>query len=244
MEVIKRGHIYVITNQTNGKQYVGQAVSHRKNHNKYIPFGYEGRFRDHISEAICNTKKKQCWYLNNAIRCDGASAFTVKLLEECSPDQMDALEQKYICELQTEFPNGYNLTKGGRTLEHIRHSEYTAVNPAGKRGGCEFRDETTRQRIKERVSAFYEQNDSACKRRSLRSQEQHKQLKLDRYQNTQIDPQNMESYMTTQKNRVVVRIHGKKITFGGKHQTPEQWRIRALEFLQTLATLPNCSGKP
>ena len=42
----------------NNKIYVGQAVTHRLNKNKYRYFGYEGRFKDHISEAINNTKKK------------------------------------------------------------------------------------------------------------------------------------------------------------------------------------------
>jgi group I intron endonuclease len=239
-----RGHIYVITNETNGKQYVGQAASHRKNHGKYRLFGYEGRFRDHISEALCNTKKKQCWYLNNAIRRHGATAFSVRLLEECSPEQLDALEQKYIDEFHTFYPNGYNLTRGGRTLEHVLHDERTNTNAVGKRGGCDARSGITRQRIGERVSAFYEQNEAARKERALKTQSQHKQRKLDRWKNVDIDPENIEKYMTAQKNRVVVRIDGKMITFAGKRETPEQWRKRALEFLQTLATLPNCSGNP
>ena len=50
------GHIYKITNTKDNKHYVGQAMSHRKNLGKYKPFGYEGRFRDHISEANSNTK--------------------------------------------------------------------------------------------------------------------------------------------------------------------------------------------
>ena len=51
------GHIYLITNIQTNKQYVGQTLSHRKNKTKYRPFGYQGRFKDHISEAVCNTKK-------------------------------------------------------------------------------------------------------------------------------------------------------------------------------------------
>lgn len=39
-----------------------------------------GRFYDHISEAINNTKNKQCMYLNNAIRKYGKDNFTCKLL--------------------------------------------------------------------------------------------------------------------------------------------------------------------
>ena len=57
------GHIYLITCTETNKYYVGQTLSHRKNRNKYRPFGYQGRFKDHISEALCNTKKKQCTYL-------------------------------------------------------------------------------------------------------------------------------------------------------------------------------------
>ena len=34
-----------------------------------------GRFKDHISEAKCNTKKNQCWYLNNAIRHYNANSY-------------------------------------------------------------------------------------------------------------------------------------------------------------------------
>ena len=48
--------IYKITNISNGKIYVGQAVSHILNHKRYRPYGHEGRFRCHISEAF-STKK-------------------------------------------------------------------------------------------------------------------------------------------------------------------------------------------
>ena len=52
------GHIYVITNLINKYQYIGQTRSHRLNKNKYRPFGFMGRFKDHINE--CNTHKKNC----------------------------------------------------------------------------------------------------------------------------------------------------------------------------------------
>ncbi|NBP57407.1 hypothetical protein EBU71_12900, partial [bacterium] len=83
------GQIYLITNKQTNKQYVGQTLSHRKNHNKYRPFGYIGRFKDHISEALCNTKKKQCTYLNNAIRLYGKDEFTVELITVCPKEDLD-----------------------------------------------------------------------------------------------------------------------------------------------------------
>ena len=75
------GEIYCMTNTVTKKQYIGQTVSHRKNRIKYRPFGYIGRFNDHISEALNNTKKKQCTYLNNSIRKYGKDIFTVKLIK-------------------------------------------------------------------------------------------------------------------------------------------------------------------
>ena len=53
------GEIYKITNTTNGKLYIGQTRSHRLNHNKYRPFGYLGRFKDHIHEAYSNKEDEK-----------------------------------------------------------------------------------------------------------------------------------------------------------------------------------------
>ena len=51
------GELYLITNDITKKQYVGQTLSHRKNHGRYRPFGYKGRFSDHLSEARTRTEK-------------------------------------------------------------------------------------------------------------------------------------------------------------------------------------------
>ena len=75
--------IYKITNLENGKLYVGQAVSHILNHKRYRPYGMEGRFRCHISEAF-SQKTKQCHYLNSAIRKYGKKSFIVELIKICS----------------------------------------------------------------------------------------------------------------------------------------------------------------
>lgn len=105
--------IYVITNTITNKQYVGQANTHRLNHGKYRPFGYTRRLKDHVSEAMCNTKKKQCSFLNNSIRKHGEENFKVELLERCLPVDANDLEAKYILDLGTLYPNGYNLSTGG-----------------------------------------------------------------------------------------------------------------------------------
>jgi group I intron endonuclease len=119
--------IYKITNISNGKIYVGQAVSHILNHKRYRPYGHEGRFRCHISEAF-SSKKNQSHYLNNAIRKYGVEDFTVELLECCEIDKSDEREIHYIKELNSLFPNGYNLKNGGNVFTHSDESKKRVSN--------------------------------------------------------------------------------------------------------------------
>lgn len=128
------GQIYKMTSTKTNKCYVGQTRSHKKNNNKYRPFGYNGRFNDHISEAICNTKKNQCVYLNNAIRKYGKESFVIKLIETCELDIMDERETYYIKENNSLFPNGYNLTKGGQNFSDTKVENNKDLQEFKKRG--------------------------------------------------------------------------------------------------------------
>jgi len=119
--------IYKITNHTTGKIYVGQAVSHILNHKRYRPYGHEGRFRCHISEAF-STKKNQSHYLNNAIRKYGVNDFAVELIECCEIENADEREIHYIKELNSLFPNGYNLKNGGSVFTHSDESKKRVSN--------------------------------------------------------------------------------------------------------------------
>ncbi len=119
--------IYKITNHTTGKIYVGQAVSHILNHKRYRPYGHEGRFRCHISEAF-STKKNQSHYLNNAIRKYGVDDFAVELIECCEISKADERETHYIKELNSLFPNGYNLKNGGSVFTHSDESKKRLSN--------------------------------------------------------------------------------------------------------------------
>jgi group I intron endonuclease len=119
--------IYKITNLTNGKLYVGQAVSHILNHKRYRPYGCEGRFRCHISEAF-SQKKNQSHYLNNAIRKYGVVNFVVELLEYCEILNADEREIYYIKELHSLYPDGYNLKNGGTMFTHSDESKKRVSN--------------------------------------------------------------------------------------------------------------------
>jgi group I intron endonuclease len=119
--------IYKITSLTSGKIYIGQAVSHILNHNRYRPHGYNGRFKTHISEAF-STKKNQSHYLNNAIRKYGVDDFVVDLIECCEICESDEKETYYIKEFNSLYPKGYNLKNGGSVFTHTEESKKRVSN--------------------------------------------------------------------------------------------------------------------
>ena len=114
--------IYKITNLSNNKVYVGQAVSHILNHKRYRPYGREGRFRCHISEAY-STKKHQSHFLNNAIRKYGVCNFEVELIEYCKTEDANDREIHNIAKYNSLYPNGYNLKNGGTVFIHTDESK-------------------------------------------------------------------------------------------------------------------------
>ena len=119
--------IYKITNLTTGKIYVGQAVSHILNHKRYRPYGRDGRFKCHISEAF-STKKNQSHYLNNAIRKYGVADFVVDLLEYCEIAEANEKEIHYIKHYNSLFPHGFNLKNGGSVFTHSDESKKRVSN--------------------------------------------------------------------------------------------------------------------
>lgn len=93
--------VYCITNQANGKRYVGVTVN-----------GYENRFANHIWHS--RKERSSCRALHNAMRKYGQDAFRVELLQTAdSWEHMNQLEREWIARLSTISPSGYNLTDGG-----------------------------------------------------------------------------------------------------------------------------------
>jgi hypothetical protein len=246
------GQVYIITNTITNKVYIGQAVSHRKNRNRYIPFGYLGRFKDHISEALCNTKKKQCTYLNNSIREYGKDAFKVDLLKICSKEELDIYEQDYIKQYNSLYPNGYNLTIGGKIFKDnkISYDINNIINTPGKRGGCKYRSVETRAKIKESLKNTFGQLEEK-KRQMIRSQKQHSDNKLKKFTGINIDKNNIEQYIQIRNNKdgtkfIKIKVGNITTSFTGKYETLDTLKLRAINFLNSVnsATLPNCSGNP
>ena len=92
--------VYKITNKQNGKLYIGQTKMELYR-----------RFGSHLREAKYGGSTS---IIHNAIRKYGKDAFEIELLQECqSFEELDEAERRWIAELNTIAPNGYNIEVGG-----------------------------------------------------------------------------------------------------------------------------------
>lgn len=100
MSIKNNGYIYLITNNVNGKMYVGQTSK--------TPLQ---RFKIHVQDSYRNNERYNS-ALHKAIRKYGESNFKVETLEECNIEILGDREVYWIDKLNT-FKNGYNMTLGG-----------------------------------------------------------------------------------------------------------------------------------
>lgn len=100
MSIKNNGYIYLITNNVNGKMYVGQTSK--------TPLQ---RFKMHVQDSYRNNERYNS-ALHRAIRKYGESNFKIETLEECEIESLNSKEIYWIDKLGT-FKNGYNMTLGG-----------------------------------------------------------------------------------------------------------------------------------
>ena len=95
-----RGFIYKITNNVNGKSYIGQTIQNVKE-----------RFYQHCatkcSKAVSNMA------IHRAIKKYGKSNFTVEVIEEIDSTNLNDRERYWI-RYYDSYNNGYNSTEGGQ----------------------------------------------------------------------------------------------------------------------------------
>jgi hypothetical protein len=102
------GVVYVITNQVNGKKYVGQTINQK-------PLKY---CANHLKLAF-HEKDGREKILYRAIRKYGPDAFSYSII--CYADNqenLDEAEDYYILEYNTLSPAGYNVRRGGARGSH------------------------------------------------------------------------------------------------------------------------------
>ena len=133
-----KGVIYVITNKTNNKQYIGQAVCISSGR----PWGSKRRWQTHVKQARHN--RCECRLLEQAIRKYGEDSFTVEDLLECEIDELDQHEREYVNKYNSLAPNGYNLMTGGGNGR--KHAKSTRERMSKTRTGKTHK-EITKKRI-------------------------------------------------------------------------------------------------
>lgn len=99
--------IYKITNKLNGKSYIGQAHC------------IEMRKLQHFAALRSSGKS---WYPEARHECGNVDEdFEFTILQECSPDELDELEEYWI-NYYDSYNNGYNHTKDGQSICNTTNS--------------------------------------------------------------------------------------------------------------------------
>lgn len=102
--------IYVITNDINGKQYVGKTNN-----------SIEKRFKEHISDSRKERCEKRPLY--SAMNKYGIKHFHISILEECNAEDSSQREIYWIDKLGTYGNNGYNAIRGGDSKKYYNYEE-------------------------------------------------------------------------------------------------------------------------
>lgn len=102
--------IYVITNDINGKQYVGKTN-----------YSIEKRLKEHIRDSQKKRCEKRPLYI--AMNKYGIQHFYISLLEECFAENSADREIYWINKLCTYGHNEYNATKGGDSKKYYNYKE-------------------------------------------------------------------------------------------------------------------------
>ena len=127
--------VYLITNTSNGNQYVGKTSQ---------PLA--SRWRRHCNDAAASRGNTR---IGAAIRKYGAASFVVEVLETF-PTDAEALagEARWILAKKSLTPLGYNLTMGGEGMPGYVHSEQAKAMIGAKHRGKVLSAET-RARLSE-----------------------------------------------------------------------------------------------
>lgn len=97
--------IYKITNTINGKVYIGQTIQ-----------PLDKRWSQHKRSA----RSKEAYSIHRAIAKYGEENFIIECLCNCSIEELDRLEKKYI-EDYNSYSCGYNETHGGQGKADVKN---------------------------------------------------------------------------------------------------------------------------
>lgn len=99
-----------------GKIYIGQTV-----------YDINKRWKEHLEDAF-NSKKDHCKCLNKAIRKYGEEKCIKSIIFECEDEFLDIHEEKFIREMKSQTPHGYNIKSGGSSAKHHEETKNKISN--------------------------------------------------------------------------------------------------------------------
>ena len=111
-------YIYKITNQINGKVYIGKTLS-----------SIEERWKEHCKDYKREYCEKRPLY--RAISKYGIENFIIEQVEECPPEIVNERE-KYWIERYESFKYGYNATIGGDGKQYLDYDLVYSLYKEGK----------------------------------------------------------------------------------------------------------------
>lgn len=100
--------IYCITNQINGKKYVGQSINIRKR-------WYEEKYKAKHQETV------DLMPIYQALAKYGEENFLFEVLEECDAENLNTREQYWIDYYQSFSPLGYNILNPNSRVTKANH---------------------------------------------------------------------------------------------------------------------------
>ena len=101
--------IYKITNQINGKIYIGQSID------------IELRWKAHQTRFNNPNSHEYDYHLYRSMRKYGLDNFSFELVELCEKDELNDRERYWI-KYYDSYNNGYNETEGGNSVHPLKIS--------------------------------------------------------------------------------------------------------------------------
>jgi group I intron endonuclease len=144
--------VYEIINKINGKKYIGQSIN------------IMARWKDHIK--VLNQNRSSCRLLQRAWNKYGENSFTFNILEQCSEDQLDDIEIKYI-QMYDTINNGYNIESGGNAQKHLSEETKQKLREAhiGRKASEETRQKMSESRKKDNNPMYGKHHSEEIKKR-------------------------------------------------------------------------------
>jgi hypothetical protein len=186
--------------------------------------------------------------LNNAIRKNGKDVFKVDLIKYCKVEELDLLEKQYITEYKTLFPDGYNLTNGGKT-QYVKlvqnNQELNEFKKRGRNFGYKHENKT-KEKMSQRLKKLCD-NETVKTRMKETMKQYYDDQKAKIISTYNLDDEN-DKYIKEVKNKTtgklynyIIKINGRKLTLATQNETLEQKYNRLNAILEKAKVLRNKS---